>query len=373
MNIGFLVKSSLAVGLLWAVAGSVFAITCTYDNGIQPAVGAMPLQVSAITIGRDVPVGTEVYRQTFKMASGQAVKLECLFAPYQQYTELTVDGGSLLTSWSSGTYANKVYRTGIPGLGIAFNSTGGPLPRQSSKAWTTCSPGHRCLVPFDGPSNFELILIKVGDVTPGMLTGASLPGVSLFGNFGDARVLGFKMGISGNLQIVSKTCSTPDVSVAMGTYAPKDFIGANNATGWKDFSIRLNDCPAFHGTVSKTPASWISQSGTSPIGTGGTVSRDKNSLRYRIDPVRTAINAGNGVLSLDPVAAGRPAAAGIGLQIATQAANTMPLASLQGSGLILSDFERSYSIPLRARYLQTGGRVTPGPANAAATFTINYE
>ncbi|MDX8124768.1 fimbrial protein [Janthinobacterium sp. TB1-E2] len=374
MNIGSLLKSGLAVALLWAVADSAFAVNCTYSNGIQPAIGYMPLQVSAITVGRDVPVGTEVYRQTFKMASGQAVTPDCLYAPFQMFTELTVDASFGLAAWPSGTYANKVYKTSIPGLGVVMNSRGGVLPRRTSTQPSTCTPGHRCLIPFEGPSNFELILIKLGDVTPGVLTNSSLPTVSLYGNFGDARVLGFQIGITGSLQIVSRTCSTPDVSVPMGTYAPKDFSGINSATGWKDFSIRLNDCPAFHGTVNKTAASWESQSGSSPGGTGTPGTREVNSLRYRIDPVRMAINAGNGVLSLDSGAAGRPpAATGIGLQIATQASNTVPLASLQSSGLTLSSTERSYVIALRARYLQTGSKVTPGPANASATFTMSYD
>lgn len=373
MNIGSLVKSGLAAALLWAATGPAFAITCTYMNGIQPAVGAMPLQVSAISVGRDVPVGTEVYRQKFNMASGQAVKLECLYAPYQQHTELTVDTSFGLTSWSSGTYAGKVYQTDIPGLGVAFNSLGGPLPRQTSKAGTACAPGTRCLVPFDGPSNFELILIKVGDVTPGVLRGDSLPVVSLFGNFGDARMLGFKMGLSGSIQIVSRTCSTPDVSVAMGRHKSKVFTGVNSTPGWTNFSIRLNNCPAFHGTVSKTPVVWESQGGKSPSGKAGNVSIDNNSLRYRIDPVRTAINSGTGVLSLDPTAANRPpAASGIGVQVATMTA-TLPLATLQSSGLTLSSSESSYSINLRARYLQTASTVKEGPANASATFTISYD
>jgi type 1 fimbria pilin len=373
MHIGSLLKSGLAVALLWAVTGSAFAVTCSYTEGRVAAVGAMPLQVSAISVGRDVPVGTEVYRQTFNMASGQAAKLDCRLAPYQQYSELEVDSNYGLANWTSGTYANKVYQTGIPGLGVAFNSLGGLLPRQTAKVGTTCTPGNRCLVPFDGPSNFELILIKVGDVAPGMLRGDSLPIISLYGNFGDARMLGFKMGLSGNIQIVSRTCSTPDVRVPMGTHKSKIFTGPNSTPGWTNFSISLSNCPAFHGTVTKTPASWVSQGGNSPSGTAGNVSIDKNSLRYRIDPVRTAITPGSGVLSLDPTAAGRPAAAsGIGVQVATMT-GTLPLATLQSSGLILSTSESSYSINLRARYLQTGASVTTGPANASATFTINYE
>ncbi|MGU3304796.1 fimbrial protein [Pseudomonas sp. M5A4_2d] len=373
MSIRALIKSGLAVMALWAAANTAMAVTCTYMNGIQPAVGDMPLQISSISVGRDVPVGTEVYRQKFSMATGQAVKLECLYAPFQQWTEMTLENNSL-ASWSSGTYANKVYRTRIPGLGVAFNSTGGPLPRQSSPSWTTCSAGWRCLVPFDGPSNYELILIKIGDISPGVLMGSTLPTVSLFGNFGDARMLGFKMGISGSIQIVSRTCSTPDVTVPMGTHQTKTFTGINTASGWVDFAIQLNDCPAFTGTFSTAGPGWISQSGNAPTGTGTSGTLVNNTLQYRIDPARAAINAGTGVLSLDPTATGSsPAATGVGVQIATTNGSGLPLSTNQNSGLVLRTTESSYSIPLRARYLQTQAKVMPGPANASATFTIIYQ
>ena len=380
MHIGSLLKSAVAIALLWAVANPAFAISCSYMYGIQPAKGSMPFQASAISVGREVPVGTEVYRQTYRARSGQTVTLDCLYAPFQMSTEWTVDASSGMAAWSTGQYANKVYKTSIDGLGAVFNSTGGLLPRRTSTQPSTCTSGNHCQVPFanpstnTGPANFELILIKIGAVTPGVLSGSSLPIVSLFGNFGDARMLGFQMGISGNLQIVSRTCSTPDVSVPMGTYTSKDFTGINSATGWKDFSIRLNDCPAFHGTLTKIAASWLSDSGNSPGGTGTTGVREINRLRYRIDPVGTVASLGNGVLGLDRGApGGPPSAAGIALQIGSQGTSTLFLATLQSSDLTLSDSERSYSIPLRARYLQTGSRVTPGPANASATFTISYD
>lgn len=379
MNVKALIKSGLAVMALWAAANTAMAITCTYMNGIQPAVGSMPLQISSISVGRDVPVGTEVYRQKFTIAGGQTPTLECLYAPFQMWTEFTVDTTSALANWSSGTYANKVYRTSIPGLGVAFNSTGGLLPRRTSSQPSSCTQGYRCLVPFGdakgaGPANFEMILIKLGDVTPGVLIGSTLPTVSLFGIFGDARMNGFKMGISGTIQIVSRTCSTPDVNVPMGTHQTKTFTGVNTASAWVDFAIRLNDCPAFTGTFGTTGPGWISQSGNSPSGSGTAGALVNNTLQYRVDPARAAINAGNGVLSLDPTTGGSaPAATGVGVQVATPNGIGLPLATNRNSGLALRATEGSYSIPLRARYLQTQTKVTPGPANASATFTITYQ
>ncbi|MDX9663750.1 fimbrial protein [Pseudomonas sp. P5_152] len=374
MKFGTLIKSALASAALWAASGTAMALTCTYLNGIQPANGFMPLQVSAITVGRDVPVGTEVYRQTFRVASGQAPTVECLNAPFQIWSEMNVDSFYGLTRWSSGKYANKVYRTDIEGLGVAFNSLGGTLPRKSTPAPTTCTSGRRCLVSMEGPANFELILIKIGDVSPGVLIGANLPTVSLYANFNTVRLLGFAMGVSGNIQVVSRTCSTPDVVVPMGEHQTKTFTGPNSASGWKEFSIALNNCPAFNGTYGVNAPSWTSQSGKFPSGTGTGGTRTNNSLQYRITPARTAINASNGVMSLDPSAVGSPpAASGVGVQIATPNNAPVPLGTNRNSNLPLQTSEGNYSIQLRARYLQTESSVTPGPANASATFTIIYQ
>lgn len=380
MNISALLKPCLAVVALWAAADTAMAVTCTYTGGIQAAVGSMPLQVSSINVGRDVPVGTEVFRQKFTLVAGHAPTLECLYAPFQMWTEYTVDTSYPLATWSSGTYANKVYRTSTPGLGVAFNNTGGLLPRRTNSQASTCTSGFRCLIPFAdnqnrGPANFELILIKLGDVRPGILMGNSLPTISLYANAGDARMLGFKMGISGSIQIVSRTCSTPDVSVPMGSHLTAKFTGLNSTTGWTDFAIALNDCPAFSGIYTTTGPAWASQSGTSPSGSNnGSGTRVNNSLQYRIDPARVAINATNGVLALDPGATGNvPAATGVGVQVATSNGTPVPLATNRASGLTLRTTEGSYSIPLRARYLQTASKVTPGPANASATFTIIYQ
>lgn len=335
----------------------------------------MPLQIASITVGRDVPVGTEVYRQIFRVASGQTPTLECLYAPFQLMTEMNVDSYLGPTNWSSGEYANKVYRTGIDGLGVAFKNAGKTIPWKSS--WvpaTPCQPGDRCLVNLAILTSFELVLIKIGDVRPGVLYGHNLPVVNTFSHAGSFKMLAFSMSITGNIQIVSRTCSTPDVVVPMGTHQTKTFTGLNSASGWQDFSIVLNNCPAFHGTYTTNAPTWTSQSGSWPTGSGTSGSRNNNSLLFRIDPARTAINAPNGVLSLDPSATGgAPAASGVGIQIARANNAPMPLGRDQGSGLNLRTTEGSYSIPLRARYLQTGEQVTPGPANASATFTITYQ
>ncbi|MGL5998994.1 MAG: fimbrial protein [Pseudomonas proteolytica] len=369
------IKSVLVPVLLWAVANTATALTCDYKDDIKPADGDMPIQISAITVGRDVPLGTEVYRQTFSVASGRSATIECKYAPFQMWTEYVVEPSLGLANWSSGKYANKVYKTNIQGLGVAFNGPGAlPMPRTSNKAQTTCNSQTPCPVPLYQITNYELILIKIANVTPGVLRASSFPKVSAYANFNTIRMLGFSMGTYGDIQIVSRTCSTPDVVVTMGTHQTKQFTGLNSATAWKDFSINLNNCPAFHGTYNTGAPSWTSESGVYPGGEGTSGLPTDNKLLFRIDPAQVAINAANGVLSLDPSSTGRPlAASGVGIQIATPNNAPIPLGTNRSSGLNLNTSVGSYSIPLRARYLQTGSKVTPGPANASATFTITYQ
>ncbi|WP_065943855.1 hypothetical protein [Pseudomonas sp. 25 R 14] len=101
MKFSALIKSVLASAALWTVADTAMALTCDYKDGIKPADGFMPLQISAITVGRDVPLGSEVYRQTFQVASGQSPTIECKYAPFDMWSEYVLPNSSR-ANWSSG-------------------------------------------------------------------------------------------------------------------------------------------------------------------------------------------------------------------------------------------------------------------------------
>ncbi|MNJ32280.1 Type-1 fimbrial protein, A chain precursor [compost metagenome] len=375
MNMGLRVKSILTAALLWSMAASAMAVTCKYE-GVEPPDGIMPLQISAINVGRDLPLGTEVFRQTFMVLASQRSTVVCEFAPFQRWFQYTVSAVYPKANWSTGPYANKVYKTDIPGIGVVFkNELDGVLPMTTAKSSVTCTAGYQCVqVVSREKSSFELVLIKIGDVSPGVLRGSRLPQLTLQGYFGDARMLLYKVNHSGDIQIVANTCKTPDVLVPMGTHLSKTFTKVGSATGWKEFNIALNNCPAFHGIYAENDSSWISQGGKNPGGDGYPGYRTQNNLQLRIDPARPAINASNGVLSLDPGGSGSaPAATGIGVQIADRYSNPLPLATVRSSNIYLREYESNYTIPLRARYLQTSSKVTPGPANASATFTLIYQ
>ena len=377
MKCWYMRKFALALVALWSLAETAMATTtCKY---LRPAVhGSFPLLASAITVGRDVSLGTVVYRQKFEVEDDQYPHIECqsTVAPFEMHTLIDVGPSSKKANWSQGPYANKVYLTNIKGLGIVLASES--LPPYPYRAmylsnWKGgCNSPGRCGIYLNTGMKFELLLIKIGDVEPGLLH--EMPTLNYTVTIDGVSHRGLRMSPSGSMQIVSRTCSTPDVTVPMGSHLTNKFTKLGSSSEWKDFSIALNNCPAFHGTYSSNPSIWLSEGGLLPSGkpTGG--APDSNSLGFRIDPVRTAILPNEGVLSLDPVGVGSaPAANGIGVQIASSNGSVVPLGRVQRSGLSLRNSIGSYIISLKARYLQTGNMVSPGPANASARFTIIYQ
>ncbi|AKA23492.1 fimbrial protein [Pseudomonas chlororaphis] len=360
-------------GLL-ALLGSAGAManTCEFSAGNplgnQPVTATMPLVGGNLTVGRDMPLGSEIYRQTFMPST--ATGLHCINLTGRILERNYFSSTPLPRSdWSGSPYGGKVYESGVAGIGVAIWFRGDTLPYNWTM--TNCDSMMPNCNLTSGAGNMALVvsLIKIGEVAPGVVNGANFP--SVIRDLQTSNVLTtLRLSFSGTLNIVSRTCSTPDVTVPMGTHQLSEFSGVNSATPWKDFSIALNNCPAFHGFYSGTGPRW-NQSGA----VDNLDSRTSNVLRLRLDPVRTAINPGQGILSLDPSAPGGAAAAsGIGLQVADSHGGALPLATLRPSGITPRATEGvSYSIPLKARYIQTAGRITAGPANASAVFTINYQ
>ncbi|CAM3288682.1 fimbrial protein [Pseudomonas fluorescens] len=359
-------KRVVAVAGLSLAAGVAMA-DCTYlapTNG--SIVRTQPLLGGNLTVGRDVPLGAEIYRQTFTLAGDYAIS--CSAGLYNIETRRLLPVTPLpLSSWSGTPYGGRVYQTGVPGIGVALWYAGTALPFSSSI--TNCGNGTAvCNWTLTGTLSFDMSFIKIGDVSPGTIQGASLPTMT------QSRVSSNNLEVqhvnfSGSINIVSRTCTTPDVNVPMGSHMLSEFSGPNTFTQWKDFSIALNNCPAFNGYYQTTGPRWASDGTISNLDT-----RKNNVLQVRLDPTRTPLNTTLGILSLNPSAPGDdPAATGVGVQVADSAGTALPLASLRTSGITTRAEEgASYSIPLKARYIQTESSITAGPANATATFTINY-
>lgn len=360
-----LFKSSLAVAGLTLMAGAALA-DCNFVDGTSTMVRTQPLLGGNLTVGRDVPLGAEIYRQTFQAAN--SVRLSCSAGLYNIETRRGLPVKPLaLSSWAGTPWAGNVYQTGVPGIGIAIWYAGNALPFTGNG--TNCGGGvNACVWNIQGTLAFDISFIKIGEVSPGTIQGAQLPTVDQRWQSSNNIELS-RVNFSGAINIVSRTCSTPDVSVPMGTYRLNEFSGKNSFTPWKDFSIALNNCPAFHGYYQGTGPRWLSDGSSNNLD-----SRKNNVLQVRLDPTRAAITPNLGIMSLNPSAPGEdPAATGVGLQVADSHGAPLPLATLRASGITPRAVEgASYTIPLKARYIQTEDSLTAGPANATATFTINY-
>ncbi|WP_420997116.1 fimbrial protein [Cupriavidus sp. 30B13] len=352
----------IGLGASGAANAALDQSDCYVGSGsATPPTLTVPLAAGALTIGRDVPDGTVIYSQT---VSAQTVSIDC-----KNYATATVNNALELTTsqplaaWNQGPYAGKVYESGLPGIGVAIRDI---RTNRFYPDLDTTSCLFTCIYPV-GPQYVEISLIKTGQVSAsGPIAGASLPRV--ISNWRKSSAFeylqAFEISFAGSLSIVSRTCATPDVTVRMGSHGAGGFSGAGSATPWKGFDIRLQDCPAFHGAA----ASVSYDNGVSNVGTTA------NQLGFVLTPVTQVVDAAKGIVALSAGSEARPAAGGVGLQIATQAGTPVTYGSVMPSGIAPAAAEGgSYTIPLQARYVQTGESVTPGRADTSVMFTIDYK
>lgn len=360
--------------ILATISQSAIAI-CWFEQG-EPAVNhSMVLQVGNITVAKDLPLGGEVYRQ--RLTSNTSAVLICNPNPIFRITSVLPTTPMRLANWGTGVYAGKVYETGVEGLGvvIVFNDQGTDRVIPIIPSINTCRtlPG-RCEFRLNSRDNYEVRLIKIANtVGSGTISGNNLPTAEL-GLTNDAVNYVFsRISFSGNINVVSRTCQTPDVEVDLGAHKVSEFTQTGSATPWKDFFITLDNCPAFHGFYPGALGRPASNQGNVAVNTVG--ARQSNLISVSLASTVPAINADQGILALNATGAGAAGSAtGVGVQIANGAGVPVRLNQWIASGINPQPVDgMSYSIPLKARYLRTPGPVGAGRAHATAQFTINYQ
>ena len=351
----------------WALAGAVHAqAVCDYasDNpyGAAPLRTNISLNISALTIGRDVPDGTELYRQT---VNPQQMAVRCAPAVSTITRTWTLPTTPRLSSWNSGRYAGKTYETGVPGIGVAIWKASDVFPFSQSSP--NCGGGTAYCI-FNFSPIFDITIIKIGPVSPGVIQGVNLPTAALDVTPGGVAMM--RITFSGSIQIVAQTCTTPDVTVPLGEHLVREFTGQNSATSWRDFSIRLQNCPAFYGATSYLR---VDDSATGFKESNRSLTA--NTLGFSLAPTTAILDAARGIVALSPTSSGPAAATGVGVQVANTSNTPVLYNTVMPSGITPTAVDgASYSIPLRARYIQTGSAApTPGPANTSMMFTINYQ
>lgn len=340
------------------------------DSALKQVVNvSMPLVGVITNIGADNADGTFAYTQYYQ-PTFPIPKITCS-SPGQFYQISEFSSRPLpLALWNTGNWAGKLYESGVPGLavGISVNRASNSM-FPASQASTVCTNVSTCSIAA-GSFALGMSFLKTGPLTAGgVIRGSDLPcTVQSFGQAGDTVEI-VRTCYTGTLVVVSQTCTTPDVNVQMGTFdVNRTFTGIGTSTSWKDASINLTNCPRFYGRFRSGTDVFYSDDGTSGTGTP-----TKNTLSLLLTPNTSIINSASGIIGLST---GSTSATGIGIQLARgQISDPSPvpinLSSLT-TKTMENDTATTAKFPLVARYIQTNSTVTPGKANAAVTFTINY-
>jgi len=330
-----------AMGLAMLVWQSHAQATCqVYAGGGQVEASIYTVSFSALpTFDPTVPDGTVLARAESPMGTMQGHVGTWIgrCTPNFVGTFLYSGIGALDSRFNT-------YPTGIAGIGARVGTT----TNAGMRWWTNFLEPHSGVssVSFMPDYSFVIELVKTGRITaPGTLSG-EVGRVTLVDHGGQVPI---SVRLSGSVAVrplvPSCVVNTKKIAVPMGSAA----IATLNHDGvgpGRDFAINLQ-CTG--GTQGATTRMFIT--------------------------LTDATNAGNrgNVLGLTP----NSTAKGVGVRIMNQSTPVSfgpdsSAASTPNQWFVTETGNRGVDIPLTAHYVRTGN-VTPGTADAIATFTMSYQ
>lgn len=164
---------------------------------------------------------------------------------------------------------------------------------------------------------------------------ASLSVLSAASAFAADGQVNFKGEIIDSACTVANTPAAP-LDVTLGQVPKSSFAATGDTAAPTKFTLKLTNCPA---TVTKASVKFDG----------------------------TAANGDNSVLALTQETG---VATGVGVQITDSSDKVLPLYTASASYPLVETAENS--LDFVARYISTASTVTAGPANAVASFTVNY-
>ncbi|MGL5466673.1 MAG: fimbrial protein [Shewanella sp.] len=360
-----LLSLSLLSCTSWAV------IDCRFQTGSVARSDIMPLLKSSITVGRDAPLGTILYRQTYQTIIIQTICSNdgtvSLQRGYGHHPKPK-------STWASSPWANAVYETGVPGIGIVFWFSGVAFPNSSTYNHAP-APGVSTIYSWQNHLAFDMDLIKIGPVSPGVIRSIDLP--SAIVDFQDSSPKRFNMvtvNLSGDIAVVSQTCQTPDVNVVLGTHSIEPLVaGTSNETPRKNFSVMMQNCPVFYGKgeLNAKPI-WH------PIDGVRQYNEVPNDIKISFTPKHGVLDSNAMIAKLDPVQPGNaPAAQGIGIALYDPSGTRYKFdGHFVNVATPAIGSSADITIPLQAAYTFDTAKpksdIKPGYGNAAIEFTIQY-
>ncbi|MBA7853773.1 fimbrial protein [Enterobacter sp. RHBSTW-00901] len=317
--------------IVWVIGAwfsqSAWAICEVYTGVISDADFSIP----PLVVNSDAAIGTILYSQDITMPN---VYLRCnaIGDIYQGYTVLT-DADHVTNAPAANTYA-----TNVPGIGIrsGWANDGGALdPGNLLTPWHkgTSTVG---AMGYNFTLNAAIQVVVTGPVSSGTLDTSRLVADWKYDNL----VVGKLRFSASSVNVQANTCTLAEknITVPLMPISTDDFDNKLSAVVSDDsFRIQLDKCEAGIKVDYK-----FTTSGSTGV-------------------------SNNNILS---IASGSGAAEGVGIQI-LDSNNTVVQFDTEYEAAAQTTKNQSVSIPLKARYIQTG-TVKGGDVNAVATFEIYY-
>lgn len=375
--------------LMIASDGALAAVVCSPLNG-APRTDTVQLSPPVISAGADIPVGTVIYQRRWMSGETGLSVMKCASAVDTSMwfnIAWSIDQAPmLLANWTGSPFGGAVYQTNIPGVGVAFSRSpdseslilGQPFYRFPSDTNSLVTGGS--YEPYLSNRDIYVTLIKIGTITAGSynLSAAGLPtaSISIVNALSYPATAGLPIKahiikLQGQLTVSAQTCTTPNVSVNLGSFDIRQyFTGSGTTTPWVDSSIALTNCPVFHGFYNASKPTLMFDYN---IGSGTVANSINNSIGVRLTPATNVIDAANGIMAIDSSVSG--AASGVGIQIASGSSSQTPTPfnfAAEQRVTLPKDGSSTIRVPLVARYIQTESNIMPGKANGKVVFLINY-
>ncbi|MDW7408208.1 fimbrial protein [Klebsiella pneumoniae] len=381
------VKGLLALFMLWTGNSQAANVTCRIPD-------SKPAQINEYTFngflsaGDELPVGTMLYsakvsaRYAVECTSPDNSAVGTAFDIPNRYEFISIP--TRLVPGILDVDGNNVYETNIPGIGVSVTTVyGRPEAGLPSLAMEVKYPDKWQFI--DTATEYYIRLIKTGPVSPGVVNAINFPQVQIVYDTptapADVNISGFPIRhtstkFNGTIQIVESTCKTEvtDMVVDLGSYEVKDFKRADGYLGtpWKDAILRLKDCQlrgyygsqSFFGPAANVPGE-ISQPDP----------HFRNKIGISVRAMSSVIAGYNSTMALTPSPNN---ATGVGIQVRRRSSSDGSLlqVSLDGKEVISVPpppiDTQSIEYHFIARYVAISDVITPGKANGAVVYTLNY-
>lgn len=379
------VKGILPLFLFWAGYCQAATFTCNESSSNPPTGNVFTLN-GVVSVGEDIPVGTVIYQAKLwtdpmgvrcKTPDESGLGINIFFPAHIEVINSPTSEVPGITAPITG---EKVYETNVPGVGVAVTGNR-KMPYDWSEARTMINKVNAdSSSSFDSMAKLELKLIKTGSVSPGVVNAINFPQLQITFNTptapADSTWIGFPITYSsvkynGTIQIVKSTCQAEiaDKVVDLGSHEVKDIKNnPQKVTLWRDASLRLIGCQFSPGFYNLNNTS-ISHVGTSNVGQG---TPDANTVRLSLAASTSIIDPLNGIIALTPAS---DSATGVGIQVGIKEGADIKPFNFNTNDVIFtpsSSGAQTLDIPIFARYMATNNTITPGKANGAVVYTLNY-